>query len=821
MGAMDRYSELEKQRMKEMQDNLHSDKHPLEAYTEIGKRGGRRIDGWKKASGYADYTMDVQLPGMLHLRFLDSPFSHAKITAMDTSGAESFPGVRYVLRYDDPELPESASMGKVTGLFGDPPPLSGVAHFEGEPMGACVAADSEEIAEEALSLIDVTWEERPFHLDVMEAVERDAPLSYPELYPDGNHWNRGAFDELSQGDVKKGFADADEILEFDFTRRGHTWIGPERPCGVFKWNGDCPEIWLKQQRPHIVKKNVSSWYGGVPMNKITLHTLFQGASFGGWVQVPWNMGPLYCAGVVARRTGRPVKYALTRREDFYGESMDDGKYFFKVGYRKDGTITAVEARGVMANQIWPFFNVLGHFKENTKIPHLYSKTEAVQVNKGPAVPTRCEMLPTSLALTAVFTRVADALGMDPVEVALVNDGADGHGMDWLSEEKQKRGFDQRDSLKECVEKGKAAIGWDEKWHPSGARKLENGRMHGMGFAWTHEWDDSLGSAEIGIRIERNDGTASILAAGCDNGVDAENTYCRIAADELGMKLEDVFYNPQVDTGFFRMSPDSSTNCSVNGWAVRHAARILKKRILEAAVAPSSETQRGSYSPAFRDAEPDDLDIRESVIFMKSDPSRRMPLADFVREGGQSGPLTSTESVGFRWGFSEPLFAHSYQVQVGSYNPENPRPHFTRQAHFIEIEVDTETGEIVIVDIVNVNDVGKVINPMSCEGQQYGGSVMGVSRALTEEMIYDPATGVMLNGNLLDYKISTINDICRVTPLLVETGMGYGPYGLTGIGEDIGTVMTGILAPAVHNAIGVWIDDHPLTPDKIVRALGRA
>lgn len=807
--------------MRDLQDNLTADPYPLKTYTHIGKRGPRRLDGLPKASGKADYTMDVQLPGMLHMRFVDSPYPHAKIISMDTQEAEQLPGVHYVLRYDNPELPERASMGKVSGLYGDPPPLSGIAHFEGEPIGAAVAAESEEIAEKALELIRIEWEPRPFNLDIIKAMEKDAPLSYPEMYPDSNYWNNGLFDVLTQGDMKKGFAKSEKVIEFEFVRRGHTWIGPERPCGVFQWKGDCPEVWVKQQRPHLVKKNMSTWYGGVPMNKIQLHCLYQGASFGGWVQVPWNMGPLYCAGFVAKKTGRPVKYVFTRREDFYGGSMDGGTYRFKVGFNKDGTILAVEGTSICENQIWPVFNPMNHLKESTRIPHLSGKCVSIWVNKGPTVPTRCEQLPTTLSLTAIFSRVASECGLDPIEVALRNDGEEGHDMAHLNKKKKKLGFAVIDSLKECVDKGKAAMDWDKKWHPPGSKKLPNGRMHGLGFTWTNEWDDSLGSSEMAIRIERNDGTASILAMGCDNGVDAENTYCRIAADELGFRLEDVHYNPQVDTGFFRMSPDSSTNMSINGWAVRHAARILKKQILEAAVGPTAKTQRGSFRPAFPDCKPEDLDIIESVIIKKSDPAERMKITDFIREAGQSGPLTSTESGGFRWAFTEPLFAYSYHVQVGSYNPVNPRPHMTRQAHFLEIEVDTDTGEIHIIKVVNVNDVGKAINPMSCEGQQYGGSIMGLSRGKFEEMIYDPATGVLLNGNLLDYKIATTLDVdAPIDTILVESGMGYGPYGSVGIGEDVGTVMTGLIGPAVHNAIGVWINDHPITPDKILAALGK-
>jgi CO/xanthine dehydrogenase Mo-binding subunit len=818
---MSSHPEDQTARMLEMFDNLNSDKYKPKEYKFIGQKIPRRIDGLQKASGQAEYTMDVQLPGMLYMRFLDSPYPNAKILRMDTSRAEKLPGVRYVLRYDDPDVAKAEIIGKVAGFFGVDKPLSDAAHMEGEPVGAAVAAETEQVAEEALSLIDIEWEERPFMLDPVAACEPGAPLTFPERYIDGNNWNRGAYDEMVHGDVKKGFAEAEKVIEFSFNRTGNTWVGPERPCGVWKWNGDCPEIWLKHQRVHLPKSRISEWFGGIAMSKIEIHSPYQGASFGGWCQVDWNLGPLWCAAAVSRRTGRPVKYVFTRREDFFGGSMDEGVYQVKVGFKNDGSITAVDSTLYHVNAIWPVFSPGLHLHDNTRIAHVRGHSKSIWVNKGHTVPTRCEMLPPVLTQTLVLDRVAAELGMDPTELALKNDGCMGHDMDWVNEQKKQRGFPQRDSLRECIEKGKAAIKWDQSWHKPGDRKLPNGRMHGVGFTWTHEWDDSCGSGEFAIRIERTDGTASLLGMGADNGVDAESTYCQIAADELGYRLEDVNYNPHHYRGFYRMTPDSSTNMSVNGWAVRHAARILKQKILESATSASSPTQRGSFQPAFPNTKPEDLDIADGVIFARADPSRRMSVADFVRLAGESGPLSTDEFLGTRVGWSEPLFASSYHAQYGAYNPENPRPRFCRQAHFMEIEVDTETGEIFVTRVVNVNDVGKVINRMSCEGQQYGGSIMGVSRAKFEEIVYDPATGVMLNGNLLDYKIATIKDLGPVDTILVETEMGYGPYGLIGIGEDIGTVVPGLLAPAVYNAIGKWIYDFPITPAKILGALGKA
>jgi len=162
-----------------------------------------------------------------------------------------------------------------------------------------------------------------------------------------------------------------------------------------------------------------------------------------------------------------VKWIFSRREDFYGGETDEGVYYYKVGAKKDGTITSVKVRAVMSNMIYSIFGVAKHFIENTKIPNVYGKTEAVQVNKGPNVPTRCEQNPNTHSLTLVFDHVADALGLDPMEVALKNDGADGHNMEWLDQRKEKMGFQVRDSLRECIEKGKAAIDWDKKWHPPG------------------------------------------------------------------------------------------------------------------------------------------------------------------------------------------------------------------------------------------------------------------------------------------------------------------------------------------------------------------
>jgi CO/xanthine dehydrogenase Mo-binding subunit len=809
----------EKRKISELLDNTRADKYPLDKYDSIGKRGVRRLDGYEKASGRALYTIDINLQGMIYAKFLTSPYPHAKIKSMNTSKAESYPGVRAVLRYDDPEIPSLANLGG--HVPNSVTVFPNTAYFQGEEVGAFVAADTESIVDEALKLIEVEWEERPFVLDPEEAVKEQAPLANPEMYPLGNFYNEGFFDVEQHGDIEKGFTEADKIIEFKAKRDANTWIGPERPCGIFRWNGEYPEVWVKQQHPLVIKNVIASWFGGIPMNRIQLHCPYQGASFGGWSHCSWMMGPYYCAAVVAKRTGRPVKWIFDRREDFYGGEMDEGTYFVKVGARKDGTITAVKGKALVANQWFPVFGAFHHMGENTRIPNYHCELNAIQVNKGPTVPTRCEQNSNALTLTLICEHVAAELGLDPTDVALKNDGAEGHDMEWLNQRKAELGFPVRDSLRECIEKGKAAIEWDKKYHRPGTKRLPNGKMHGMSFTWTHEWEDSSGSSEIAIRIERKDGTANVLGMRCDIGLNAETAYCQIAADELGMKVEDVFYRPHIDPGFFTMTPDSSTNLSVNGFAIRNAARILKRRILEVATKPRGETPRGNFPSAFPNMKPEDLDIKDSFIFVKRDPSVRMSIADLVGPAGGEGPLCSTPEMGKgaqRSIFTEPLFAHGWQVQQGAYASQRLR--LCRQAHFMEVEVDTETGEVAVTKVVNVNDVGKVISWEGCEGQQYGGTYMAVGRGRSEEVIHDPVTGVMLNGNLLDYKIATIQDVGSVDTFLVETGMGYGPYGAIGIAEDVATVVPGMIAPAVHNATGVWVENFPVTPAEVLKALGK-
>jgi CO/xanthine dehydrogenase Mo-binding subunit len=810
----------------EMPSNpMERDKYVPTTFHEVGKRGIRRIDGYRKASGKAMYTRDIRLPGMLYAKFLTSPYPNTRIKGLNTESALSYPGVRAILRFDDPEIKGR----KITSTQGsEEEVLSEYAYFQGQPLGAVIVADSEEIAEEALSLVEVDWEVRPFVLDQEEALKPGAALARPQwaAAPKGTiveDWapsteasnqmpvSFGFGPVLHFGDIEKGFSEADVIAEFTARRHYHGCSDAEMLSGITRWEGECVELWLHHQHPYEHKWIMHEWFG-IPMSRVIIHTPYNGAMFGGWNWIDYSMVPQFVSALMARRTGRPVKWIFNRRDDFTFGQMDVMNSYYRVGARRDGTITAVQIKSVYANCS---FEGASHLLENTRIPNILSETTLAQVNKGPTMAIRCEQSPACFCLSQVFSHAAAALGMDPTEVALKNDGVEGQDMGHLAIFKREHGFPARDSLRECIEAGKKAIGWDEKWHAPGARKLPNGRMHGIGFIWGQEWDDTRGAGAAGLMFQV-DGTANIIALRSDIGLNAETAYCQIVAEELGLRTEDVFFRQQDDVYLPLMTPDGSCNMSTNGYVMKKIAKLARQKLLELAVCTTHLIER-DIPPAFPGLKPEDLEVRDSWVYVKADPSNRKSVRDVVKDL-KGSVILPREYAGIQNTSHEPIVVFAWHRQ-GRFGLEPGRYRLCRQAHFCEVEVDTETGEIEVTRVVNTNDVGKAISPEAVEGQQYGGSYMGIGRNLSEEYIWDPVTGVLLNGNLLDYKFTTIQEIRTVDTIIVETGMGYGPYGAIGVGEDVGTITAYLLHDAVFNAIGKRVDDGPITPDKVLKALG--
>ena len=397
-------------------------------------------------------------------------------------------------------------------------------------------------------------------------------------------------------------------------------------------------------------------------------------------------------------------------------------------------------------------------------------------------------------------------------MALKNDGCQGHPWEWVTAYQKENGFPERHSLKEVIELGKKAIDWDRKWHAPGARRLPNGRMHGMGFVHINEWSWMAGR-QLGCLIVR-EGQVYIIGERADFGMDTESAFRKCVAEESGFRYEDTVIQVQrSDASAYQFwVPGGSMGIGNSTPQLILAARELKKKILNCAVQPRQGMMMmpmpGGNRPFFPGKQAADLDIRDSWVFEKANPSNRKPVKEIANAFWGSDPAVV-----------HPVAPGASGMTLGG------KPHpgmyiMSRQAHFLEAEVDTETGEVLVTRVVCVNDVGHLFNRRGAEAQQYGGAVMGLGRSATEEKIYCPRTGVGLNFDNLGYHIGTMNDYPAVDCIINESHLGYSSYGACGVGEDSGASMSGITAGAIFNATGAWALDYPLTPAKVLKALGK-
>lgn len=793
-----------------------------------------RQDAFERVSGEAIYTRDLTLPGMLYAKILTSPYAHAKIRSIDTSKAAALPGVRDILRFDDPDIATDNVTGNSSASRYNILTLSGTSDFYQHPMGVAVIADTEEICDRALRLIQIQWEERPFILEMEESLKPGAPKIMTEvkrLDPTAKEPNTVQTEEAEIGNVEKAFAEADRIVEYKIKRAVNTPAGVEAMVCIAQWRGEFLDLWLHHQhdmseplsvesvptqawdqvgrdeasRPKVApdfqpKTRMDPHPPLAHWTKITLTYPYQGSVFGGLSWLAYSFSFIRLGVILAKRIkGRPVKL-LFDESNFYCGGDESGVYTCKVGAKKDGTITGYH---------WNMVGVRNPAKDKTPecttIRNVRSTQQWAFTNRGYLESVR-HGAPACVPHNIMFDRVAAELGLDPIEVALRNDGCDGHPWDWVARYQKENGFPQRHSLEEVIELGRKAIGWERKWHAPGAKKLPNRRMHGLGFMSINEWGAGLkGILADGYScLMLRDGKVAIIGMRCDPGIDTESGFRRCVASEMGLRFEDtVIQERRSDNHVYHFAePGGSYGTISTTPQLIAAARQLRSKILQYAIAA-----RKKDPPFFPGKNMEELDIRDSLVFERSNPQNRRTVGD----------------VANAFWDEDPAIAHPVIPNItGLTSDGRPDPKLymmSRQAHFIEIEVDTETGEIAFLNIVCVNDVGHVFNRKGAEGQQYGGAYMALGRNATEEKICCPATGVGLNYNHVGYQLGTMNDYPVIQCILNESHLGYSAYGACGIGENIGAAMSGILAGAVYNAIGKWILDFPISPDKILKALG--
>jgi CO/xanthine dehydrogenase Mo-binding subunit len=781
----------------------------------IGKHV-RLKNGQEKASGKGIYSRDVYRPGMLYAKFIRSPYIRAKVKNVDATEAKALRGVWDVITYND----EAFDLKWFNlGAFAGPPPESdeliitkkGIdvdgqlldaytepdrANWHGQPVGVIVVAENEQICDEALRLVKIEWEELPWIIDPQEALKPDARVLFPEMSPD-NNLRREVIHIY--GDVEKGFREADRVVEFRADHGELGWGGIEAAVAVAEYKGEKLDVWFRGQDPKRDSQEALERY--VKRNQVNAHIPLQGGSFGNICQIGVPRTMVMIAAIAAKKTGRPVK-VLYDQSHFHGFEEGLGYYYYKVGFKQNGRITAVQIHYIGTCMMGSLVDKL---RSATNIPNIKCIETVPYHNRGPAGPHRAGGMECSV-VTSVFEHVTGELGIDPTKVAVINDGCEGHDMAWVNENVKKvQGFDPtRDSLKEVLEKGKKAIDWDNKWHLPGTKLLPNGNYHGMGVVWLEAWSHyHYRALKMGLVIS-HDGTIGILARGVETGTHRVTTYPQIVADEVGMRFEDVYWKNYDDMGFDASLIGSSAGLQWNVPVLVRAARKMKQQILEYAVSPTQQAAGALYpdkkpvdGTLFPGKKPEELDIKNSEIFEKAYPKNRKPVVELAK---------LFDDQVFVWDFGK--FVDEKKYIMG------------RQAYFVEVEVNPETGETLIKKVVIARDCGKVINPDSCDQQLYG-VYQGLGRANTEVIYRDPRTGVRLNTNLIDYPQLTMNDIESIGIEKIETGLGYGPYGLIGIGESAGCSPCAITGPAIHNAIGKYIDSYPTTPDKVLKALGKA
>jgi CO/xanthine dehydrogenase Mo-binding subunit len=747
--------------------------------TEFNAVGRANVPGrlsYTMAIGGAKYGTDAVLPDMLHAKFLRCPHGRARVKSMDIRKAKALEGVVDIVTFDDPDiLAMNQAMAKaeikpMAGLRGSMVPRE--AETEDEEIGAVVVAVTPEICEEALRLIQVEWEVLPSVVDALDALKPGAPII--------RHDPKKLLTNFSQGDVEAGFKEADHILEFDwFHSRTASHI--PNPNGSVAWWQQDP--W-GTEGPTLNIEGISPTWGAfslrpmynVNFDKLHRRTLFQGGKYCDWIiRRSQLITPL-----LAKRTGKPVRCVNERRNDYYPANPQRYSHV-KIGFRNDGLILAVEEHTIGDEGAPDETPGFGNFEirfspfNTTRCVNQKSSFQSVYTNSGRN--TLSQTSPFNWdAMTIAEQIVAEKLNMDVLDVALKNV----HGPSSQTDPGIPPG------LAMCIEKGRKAMDW--KWHPAGTRRLPDGRLHGLAFRYAMSPRHAFQPYTATVTVQ-GDSKVYIPLKGPWAGYYGADACALVVAEEMGAKVEDVILLYD-EKAIFTPVGGGSDGTTASAWVIKEAAVACKKALLEHAAWKLK-------------VKPEDLDTRDSMIYLKSNPGQRYPLGKFIAEegfGDHDLDITATY-------FGRPP-ATTW----------NQRGHVldVMNASFCEVAVDPETGGVEVTKYVVVCDPGKVLRMTSFEGQLH--QAMFFSQGgLSEEFIYDKATGVKLSTNMFEYKKPTILDLGPIETYAVETRGGNACYGASGISHCMAAPLLPVCA--VANAIGKWVAP-PATPDKVLQALGK-
>lgn len=759
-------------------------------YAVLGKRLPR-IDGPVKTAGTARFTDDLALPGMLHGKILRSPHAHARILNIDTSAAERLSGVRGVIVGTDFG---DYRYGLKPDTRDEYPLARGKVRYLGEEVAAVAAVD-EDTALAALELIQVDYEVLPAVTDPEEALQEGAPRIHEDKPGNISVHMKTAF-----GDVDKAFQEADYIREDHFYSQSvlHGFLEPNAALAIWEAPNRIT-IWASKQSPYFLYRNLANCFN-VPLSNVRLIQPYIGGGFGGK-----NGGyPVdFCAVMLSKKTGRPVKIVLTMEEVLSSHRRRHPMIvWLKTAVKKDGTLLAHDCRviadGGAGTGVGPstianafYFMNLPYVVPNVRFDGIRAYT-----NRPISVAQRGNGIQQiRFAADVQLDMIAEDLGLDPVQVREKNGAYTGYttlsGMHVKS-----------CGLQETITEAVKAADWGTHYRPWREKKDEPlGRIaKGVGIA--------CNSFESGARLTghncctavikvHEDGTLSLLTGSTDAGQGSETALAMIAAEILGTRLEDVFV-PQTDSTVTPVDPGSfgSRVSSTAGNAVLIAAQDAKTQLLKVAA-------------ELLKADPDDIEFRDRRVFVREAPERSLRFRDLARQTVAWGSGTTVIGQG-SWGQSIPPlnFDTGEGDAGGAYS-------FGTQAAWVE--VDTETGKVTVPRMVVAHDLGFALNPLAVEGQHEGSIAGGVGHTIYEHCVEE--SGQNLTPNLTAYGLPTVYDLPgKMVSLSIETIDPVGAFGAKESGEGTQVSTIPAIVNAIHNAIGVWITDLPVTSEKVLKAL---
>jgi CO/xanthine dehydrogenase Mo-binding subunit len=778
-------------------------RHPSDMQTSepVGK-SVPRIDMYEKVTGTATFADDLpasRVPGLLYGRLVRSPYAHALIHAVDTTRALDLPGVKAVVT--------GADVAKNIGLYLIDRPIFARdrVRYVGEP-GAGVVAITEEIAEEAARLIQVSYEELPAVFDPVEGASPDAPLLHPDLgsYEVANFifpqpgTNISEHFKLRKGSVEAAWPRCAAVVEGEFRlpQIQHVPIEPHIAVGLWEPSGQVT-LWTGSQSP-FAQRDLIAQSLDIPHGNLRVVSPYVGGGFGGKAGISMEV----CAVVMAKAVqGRPVKLRMTREEEFIGTSVRQSLVArTKIGCDAEGNLLAMETQYYFGGGAYNDYGVniaraAGYSCTGPYlIPNVKGDSYCVYTNQPIGSAMRGFGMPEiHWGIEQIMDQLAEAIGLDAAEFRRRNCVKSGEiiltGMEMTPID-----------LVACIDKVTEAISWGET-APASAPHKKRGK--GIAIMWkAPAMPPNPGSAAI-VRFNE-DATVNVSIGAQDLGQGAFTAMAQIAAQALGVPYEWVRVSVPVDTKYspYEWQTVASRITWSTGNAVKAAAEDARHQILDIVAGHWGEDAK-------------DLDIKDGVVFSYRSEQEQslkgmvvygLPNEDF--EGWTGGPIVGQ-------GKFMPTYVTNLDFETGQ--GARAVVHYTVGAQAVDLEVDTETGEIAVLKIASAYDVGKAINPDLILTQIEGGAVHGMSSAF-EGLQFDEK-GRPRNPNLVDYRIATAADIPReIEGAYVETPVEDGPWGARGVGEHVMVPTAPAMANALYDALGIRFDDLPLSAERIYMAL---